>query len=101
MLVAIGRAFDVDSIDKLLFLNMFTNDFLILSGDGVLHFSRLIAAGLVNVNLKANNAWLLVTYAINISAKGRMIIHAWLQGDRNALATALGRPSPEELDASI
>lgn len=92
MLVAIGRAFDVDAVDRLLFLCMCPTDYLVLSGDGVLHFSRLIAAGLVSVELKANNAWQLVTYAVNISEKGRMLIHAWQQGNRTAIATALGQP---------
>ena len=76
MLVAIGRAFDVEAIDRLFFLAMCPKDYLVMSGDGVLHFSRLIAAGLVSVELKANNAWQLVTYAINISPKGRMLVDA-------------------------
>lgn len=96
MLVAIGRAFDVEAIDRLLFLSMCPKDYLVLSGDGVLHFSRLIAAGLVDVEQKANNAWQLVTYAVNISAKGRMLIHAWQQGDRSSIVNALGRPLPED-----
>lgn len=99
MLVAIGRAFDVEAIDRMLFLSMCPKDYLVLSGDGVLHFSRLIAAGLVGVEQKANNAWQLVTYAVNISPKGQMLIHAWQQGDRTAIATALGRPLPEEQNA--
>src|SRR5206468_976550 len=49
MLVAIGRAFDLDAVDRLLFLAPCTKDFLIVSGDGVLHFARLIAAGLTCV----------------------------------------------------
>lgn len=95
MLVAIGRAFDVEAVDRLLFLSMCPKDYLVLSGDGVLHFSRLIAAGLVTVEQKANNAWQLVTYAVNISAKGSMLMHAWQQGDRSAIANALGRPLSE------
>jgi hypothetical protein len=90
MLVAISRAFDVEAIDRLLFLNICPKDYLVLSGDGVLHFSRLIAAGLVTVEQKANNNWQLVTYAINISNKGRMLINAWQQGDRTAITDALG-----------
>ena len=93
MLVAIGRAFDVDAVDRLLFLAMCPKDYLVVSGDGVLHFSRLIAAGLVDVKLKANNAWQLVTYAINISDKGRLLINAWKQGDRSAITTALAPPA--------
>lgn len=92
MLVAIGRAFDVEAVDRLLFLSMCPKDYLVLSGDGVLHFSRLIAAGLVDVVQKANNAWQLVTYAVNISDKGRMLMQAWQQGDRSGIANALAPP---------
>jgi len=100
MLVAIGRAFDVEAIDRLLFLNMCPKDYLVLSGDGVLHFSRLIAAGLVTVEQKANNGWQLVTYAVNTSAKGCMLIHAWQEGDRAAISVALGSPLQEHSAAS-
>jgi hypothetical protein len=93
MLVAIGRAFDLEAVDRLLFLNMCPKDYLILSGDGVLHFARLIAAGLAEVAMKANNAWQLVTYAVNISDKGRQLIEAWGQGDRARLVQALGGPA--------
>src|ERR1700730_5232061 len=57
MLVAIGRAFDVDAIDKLMFLSILTEKSLVVSGDGVLQFSRLIAAGLADFKMKANNMW--------------------------------------------
>lgn len=96
MLVAVGRAFDVEAVDRLLFLSMCPKDYLVVSGDGVLHFSRLIAAGLVSVEQKANNAWQLVTYAVNISEKGRMLINAWRQGDRTAIATVLSPPVTQE-----
>ncbi|MGB8987239.1 MAG: hypothetical protein WCC37_11600, partial [Candidatus Sulfotelmatobacter sp.] len=43
MLVAISRAFDLDAVDRLLFLNACPKDFLIVSGDGLLHFARIIA----------------------------------------------------------
>lgn len=92
MLVAIGRAFDVDAIDRLLFLNMCSPDFLVVSGDGVLHFARLIAAGLVQVAMKANNNWQIVTYALNTSDKGRQLVQAWERGDRAAISHALGQP---------
>jgi len=92
MLVAINRAFDLEAIDRLLFLNMCSEDYLILSGDGVLHFARLIAAGLATVKMKANNNWLIVTYAVNISDRGRQLVEAWVQGDRTRLVQALGGP---------
>lgn len=90
MLVAIGRAFDVAAIDTLLFLEMCQKDFLVVSGDGLLHFSRLIAAGLAAVEQKANNNWQLVTYAVNISDKGKQLIDAWKSGDRVRVTEVIG-----------
>lgn len=94
MLVAITRAFDLEAIDKLLFLASCKRDFLIVSGDGVLHFSRLIAAGLATADMKANNNYQLVTYAINLHEKGRQLIEAWKQGDRVRLKEVMGGPVP-------
>jgi hypothetical protein len=94
MLVAISRAFDVEAIDRLLFLESCQSDFLIVSGDGLLHFGRLIAAGLASVDQKANNNWQIVTYAVNISPKGRQLIEAWRQGDRTRLKEVIGGPVP-------
>jgi hypothetical protein len=81
MLVAITRAFDLESIDRLLFLEACNDDFVVVSGDGLLHFARLVAAGLAVVEQKANNNWQIVTYSINISDKGRQLIKAWREGD--------------------
>ena len=94
MLVAITRAFDVEAIDRLLFLESCKKDFLVVSGDGLLHFGRLIAAGLAAVDQKSNNNWQFVTYAVNISEKGRQLIEAWRQGDRIRLKTVMGGPVP-------
>lgn len=94
MLVAITRAFDVEAIDKLLFLETCAKNFVIVSGDGLLHFARLIAAGLATVELKANNKWLIVSYAVNISDKGRQLIDAWKKGDRTRLRVVMGGPLP-------
>lgn len=94
MLVAISRAFDIDAVDRLMFLNGLNKDFLVVTGDGLLHFARLIAAGLATVELKKNNDWQIVTYAVNISEKGRLIIEAWQQGDRVRLKKVIGGPVP-------
>jgi hypothetical protein len=100
MLVAITRAFDVEAIDRLLFLAGCKKDFLIVSGDGVLQFSRLIAAGLAIAVLKANNAWQIVTYAINITVKGQQLIDAWKLGKRSDLRLLLGGRTPSARAAS-
>ena len=94
MLVAFTRAFDVEAIDRLLFLESCKADFLVVSGDGLLHFGRLIAAGLASVDQKSNNNWQIVTYAVNISDKGRQIITAWKLGDRTRLKQVMGGPVP-------
>jgi hypothetical protein len=94
MLVAISRAFDVDAVDRLLFLNSLAKDALIISGDGVLRFDRLIAAGLAGFAPKANNENLIVTYSINISDKGRFLIEAWKSGDRDRLKQTMAGPLP-------
>lgn len=94
ILVALGAAFDQEAVDRLLFLAMCPKDYLVVSGDGLLHFSRLIAAGFVHVEQKANNAWQIVTYALNISPKGKQLIDAWKTGDRTLVAEALSSPSP-------
>jgi hypothetical protein len=94
MLVAITRAFDVEAIDRLLFLESCDPDFLVVSGDGLLHFGRLIAAGLADMSQKANNNFQLVTYAVNVSEKGRQLVAAWKQGDRTRLRQVMGGPVP-------
>ena len=93
ILIAMGAAFDREAVDRLMFLSMCPNDYLVVSGDGLLHYSRLIAADFATVELKANNAWQLVTYAINISKRGRQLIEAWKTGDRELVACALQSPS--------
>jgi hypothetical protein len=100
MLVAITCAFDLEAIDRLLFLESCKQDSLIVSGDGVLHFDRLIAAGLASMDMKSNNNWQIVTYAVNISAKGRQLIEAWKQGDRTRVKEVIGGPCSYPLGGS-
>ena len=90
MLVSLGQALDLEGIDRLLFLRPLSKDFLIVSGDGLLHFARLIAAGLAEVVQKANNNNQVVTYAVNVSEKGRHLVDAWVSGNREILAVTLG-----------
>ena len=89
MLIAIGRAFDVQTIDRLLFLNSLEHDFLIVSGDGLLHFDRVLAAGFATVSQKANNQFQLVSYSVNITEKGKMLIAAWKAGNISEIESAL------------
>jgi hypothetical protein len=89
MLVALNAAFDKEAIDLLLFLSRYPPDYIIVSGDGLVQFSRLIAAGFVSGLMKANNSWQIVTYAINITDKGRHFVNAWMSGERDTMAIAL------------
>lgn len=85
VLVSLSQAFDINGVDQLLFLSSVGTTPLIVSGDGVLAFSRLIAAGLAKFNLKANNNGQLVTYSLKITEKGRNMIEVWKSGNRTEL----------------
>jgi hypothetical protein len=89
MLIAIGRAFDVQTIDKLMFLDLIPKDELIVSGDGLLHFDRVIAANFATFEQIANNNNQLVNYSVNISAKGKMMINAWKNGKLDDIKKSL------------
>lgn len=85
MLVALGKAFDFAAIDLLLFLSTVKPNDLLISGDGLLRFASLIAAGLATWRLEANNNNQIVTYSINLTEKGQMLIENWKAGNRKAL----------------
>lgn len=89
MLVALNGAFDNPTIDLLLFLSDCPKGKLIISGDGIIKFSRVISAGLAEWEMLANNNNMLVTYTVWTSEKGHQLIDAWKQGNRNSLRDAL------------
>jgi len=80
VLMALSSAFDIHTIDLLLFLVGVTRDALIVSGDGVLAFAGLAAAGYAEVRMTANNGKLLVNYAVNATPRGRLLVDAWKTG---------------------
>lgn len=86
MLIALSRAFDSEAIDLLLLLHhMDSNSMpLGLSGDGLLRFAGLIAAGLVAVKAQSHHE-----YQVFLSPKGTLIVDAWKRGDKAALKGAL------------
>lgn len=98
ILVALNRAFDHETIDNLLFLQALdSKPRLIVSGDGVLRFSRLIAAGL------ATFKWQNVTrerrpdtYSVALTDKGKLLVEAWTEGNAAALEDVLVELSTEE-----
>jgi len=93
-LVSLSEAFDRGSVDDLLFLRDLQPQSLAISGDGVLKFSRLIAAGLAQFILMMQNGPIIL-YEVHLSPKGIQLVDAWKSGDRIAFETALGEPPAE------
>jgi len=90
MLIALNYAFDRESIDNLLFLHRLPPNQLWISGDGVLKFSQLLAAGLAEFSLKMKNGPLLL-YEVQLTPKGRLLVDAWFKGNRVEVENALAR----------
>jgi hypothetical protein len=94
MLVALSNAFDASAIDRLLFLEAVESmQALFVSGDGILPFSQLIAAGFVTYGMMGNNNNIIVSYRLFLTEKGKMVISAWKSGNQAALAEALAPAS--------
>jgi len=79
MLVSLNGAFDKATIDDLLFLFK-TSQSLVLSGDGVLKFSKLIAANLANYTLFFNYGSH-INYQVFLTDRGRLLVEAWEKGN--------------------
>jgi hypothetical protein len=105
MLVALGQAFDRESIDSLLFLgSLGDRESPIISGDAVMRYSKLITASLVDFQpwhqrgQDRRHAFTffggyegdLFGYTVSLTSKGLSLIGAWKSGNREALSNALG-----------
>jgi hypothetical protein len=90
VLVSLSQAFDVQTVDTLLFLNNESVKNLRVSGDGVLHFSRLVASGLADFRLFMQNGPLLI-YSVYLTPKGEGLVTAWKSGDWRSIEMALGK----------
>ena len=90
MLVSLSHAFDTATLDDLLFLAMPEAANLHVSGDGVLKFSRLVAAGLATFQVFMQNGPLIL-YAVGLTPKGTHLVNAWRSGNRQAVAQLLGK----------
>ena len=92
ILVALNHAFDKESISNLLFLRKASekpqDQPLLISGDGVLKFSHLIASGLADYHTPMINGPFTV-YFVNLTDKGNRIINAWFTGNRDQVRQAL------------
>ena len=92
VLVALNHAFDKESISNLLFLRKASEkpreQPLLISGDGVLKFSHLIASGLADYHTPMINGSFTV-YFVYLTEKGNRIINAWFSGNRDQVRQAL------------
>ena len=84
MLVSLNGAFDKVTIDDLIFLYKTPRNVLMLSGDGVLKFSKLIAADLADYTIAMQNGPL-INYEVWLSDRGRLLVEAWGKGDMEEL----------------
>lgn len=92
ILVSLTRAFDLDAIDKLIFLRKSQSEPLKISGDGVLSFARLIASDLASFELQEENGPI-VLYSVQLTPTGCQLIDGWIEGDRGAVQRALSLKS--------
>jgi hypothetical protein len=98
VLISLSAAFDKEGIDNLLFLGIVSpRKDLVISGDGVLRFAPLIAAGYAEYQMLVNNADTLVTYTISLTKRGAGLIDAWKSGNRADIADIMGNITREGL----
>lgn len=100
ILHALNHAFNKESMDLLLYLNQPTLENIWYTGDGFLHFSGLVAAGLVEIaeyqfsvggRYGASPPVSPPTSAVRVklSDKGKLLVDAWLRGDEEMYRQAL------------
>jgi len=103
ILHALNHAFSKESMDLLLFLAKPSFENIWYTGDGVLRFAGLIAAGLVEIaesqfsvgvrygNNSAPTSPPTTALRLRLSAKGRVLVESWLAGDEEAYVRALSQ----------
>lgn len=102
ILHALNHAFNKESLDLLLFVHAVPQD-IWYSGDGILRFSGLIAAGFVEIVYTQVGEGVTVegfltrrktppasAHRIALTDKGRAFVEAWLNGDENAFRVSVG-----------
>jgi hypothetical protein len=99
MLHALNSAFDRDSMDLLLYLHQRGDAPHWYSGDGVLRFAGLFAAGLVQFGRQSAADTFANMYAscheVVLSQKGTLLVEAWKAGDETKYKKAIAMPSPD------
>jgi len=106
LLHALNHAFGKESMDLLLYLTHPGIEGVWYTGDGLLKFAGLIAAGLVEVaesrfsvgvryGNSAPTSPPTTAVRVKLSAKGALLVHSWLQGDEIGYRAALtSSPDP-------
>ena len=97
VLVGLSHAFDQEAIDNLLYVRK-TQGLIppvLISSDGLLKFSRLIAADLVAFEHKQTQYGYVAAsgWWVYLTARGNRIIDAWFSGSRTDVREALSWPA--------
>ena len=102
ILHALNHAFNRDSMDLLLFLGQPGVKEIWFSGDGVLRFSSLIAAGFVAFTtpftahmMKAGGPAPASSHKLSLTEKGAALVDAWIAGDEAAYRAAVSSTKAE------
>ena len=95
MLVALNGAFDAATIDDLIFLSLERRP-RNFSTEAVLPFRRLIASGLAEIGFMQQRTYgaaysFETVQEIKLTERGKLVLEAWREGDRAALARALSQ----------
>lgn len=99
MLHALNAAFDRECVDLLLYLHQRGIATHWYSGDGVLRFAGLFAAGLVEFGRQSAADTFVNIFAscheVFLSKKGALLVEAWKAGDEAKYKLAIAMPNPD------
>jgi len=88
ILISLSNAFDVATVDQLLFLDAVNERSPQLQGQGVLTFMRLIAAGLASFDNTGRDMGI-EFYRVGLTQRGRALVDAWKSGKRERVVEVL------------
>jgi len=88
ILVALSHAFDIATVDQLLFLDVVRDRPFQLQGQGVLSFMRLISAQLADFKNTGKDMGV-EFYSVALTQRGKALVDAWKSGNRENVAAAL------------
>ncbi len=88
ILMSLSNAFDVATVDQLLFLDAVNERSPQLQGQGVLTFMRLIAAGLASFENTGRDMGV-EFYRVGLTQRGKSLVDAWKSGKRQRVVDVL------------